>query len=335
MVHHDVGALRAVLLGNGRLRPGEHAVVLVPCVVEQHVAHGLDAHGHLHDVVLDELEAADLLALDDALVGIAAGVLIGAQGLAIGVERVDEPLVVEALAGGHQAVALEGEHIGLVDLHIVEPDVVDVLHVQAHLLHGLLLAVGHVGGHKPQGELLRVVRVLGQGQAVVAVLRAGDEVLVAVDVHLAVAAGVGGGDGRRGQVGARVGLGEALGEGGLALKEQGHKLVDLLLGAVLQQGVGLHVVPEQVDGSAAAAQGLHDQEHGDGALAVASGLLGQEHAEQAQLVQDIPPLLGVLVVFVAVLEVGLQVLTVHGVLNGLYHQFLLFCRSEIHTRVPP
>ena len=139
-------------------------------------------------MVLNELEPADLLALDDPLVGVAAGVLIGAQGLAVSVEGIDQPLIVEALAGGHQAVALEGEHVGLVDFHLIEPDVVDVLHVDAHLFHGLLLAVGYVCGHEPKGELLGVLRVFGQGETVVAVLGAGDEVLVTVDIHLAVAA---------------------------------------------------------------------------------------------------------------------------------------------------
>lgn len=67
-------------------------VVLVPGVVQQHILHRLDAHGHLHDVVLDQLQAANLLPLDNALVGVLAGILIGAQSLTIGIERIDQAL---------------------------------------------------------------------------------------------------------------------------------------------------------------------------------------------------------------------------------------------------
>ncbi len=91
------------------------------------------------------------------------------------------------------------------------------------------------------------------------------------------------------------------------------------------------MVPEQVDRRAAAAQRFHHKEHRDRALSFAARFLRQEHAEAAQLLQDIPEFLRMLMVLVTVLEIRLQVLTGHGLFNRLHHQFLLFGKLEIHN----
>ena len=147
----------------------------------------------------------------------------------------DLPPVVDAA----DDVVLRAAHVGEEDLVELRRavDLLDGPHLDARLLH-------RDEQVRDAGVLRRVGVGAGQQEDVVGVLRLGGPDLLAVDDPL-VAVELGPGL-EAGQVGAGVGLAEALAPGDLALEDARDELLLLLLGAPLQDGRADEGVTEEV-----------------------------------------------------------------------------------------
>ena len=190
--------------------------------------------------------------------------------------------------------------------------------------------------YPPHGEagtvLLQVgivVGVAGNAEHVFAVDRIGHKGLVAVDVNLAVAALIGGGQG--GAVGAGAGLGKAQNKAGIAGHDFSKALLLLLGGAELGHVLEGAEVAVNIDGSAVFAYALGHQHQGLDVHGGAAELLVHAQHLEAALQKCVGKLLGPYMGLVALLEILLGAVALHQVVNALQQQFLFLGKSEIHS----
>ena len=135
----------------------------------------------------------------------------------------------------------------------------------------------------------RAVGRLGEYRQEVGIAAVGDELLVAADAvagdGAVVADDRSGGGGESGEVAARLGLGDRVGDDGALLGKPAQPLLLLLVGAAHQDGVGPQVDDEEpgADAEADLAHLLGDGGHVAGAAAHAAVLLGYEQQLQTDV----------------------------------------------------
>ena len=159
----------------------------------------------------------------------------------------------------------------------------------------------------------------------------GDEGLVAVEVDLPVAAGVGGLEAAH--VGARARLCACGVPDLLARADIGKDLLDLLRRALTQDRVEAGQLVQHVGGCTPAAQLLVDRRQRNKAQLEAAVLLGQHDQVEAKVAQRLHPTFGIGVGLLAACEVGLPVLALHQCTDVVHEQLLFVIEPEIHRNL--
>ena len=302
----------------------------VPGSFVKHVAHGVELDGHVAELQGVQLEASDRLAEGNASPSMLGSVFESRDSRAVVASSNEPALEVEVSDAAVEAVALFAEEVLLFHLDVVEVDLAAGVHTQAQLgERGQRDArLGHVD--EELGDDIRVVSVAAHDDEVLNTLGRGDEGLGAVEVNLAVLALVGGHEAGNVRAGARLG---ASGVHNLLARAQVLQAsIDLLLSALADDGVVTGEQVQNIGRGTVLAENLVDRhQRGDGLLKTEATVLFIEHdAVEAHFAKALGPTQPVLVLLVALVEVGLPVLALHVVAIGRHDELLFVGQIEIH-----
>ena len=177
--------------------------VSLPCGFVKHVLHGVELDRHFSDLELVELEATDGLA--ECLTGVSMleCILVSTDCRTVVASAYQPTLKVEVTDTAVEAVAFLAEDVRLFELNVVEVNLAAAVHAKAELVQRAKLNTGLSHVNHELGEYGRIVGVLGHDYQPLNALGRGDEGLGAVQVDLAVATLVVGGQARNVRTSAR------------------------------------------------------------------------------------------------------------------------------------
>ncbi len=324
-------------LGHGRLLAEGPSRVLAPGGVPHQHPGRLHLGGHVRQRLLDCTLAADGLSELLPFVGELDGPVQRRLGYAEGLGGDADAAHVQGHHGDLEPLAAVTQLPGRRDVAVLEDQLGLDRRPDAQLVldgpegEARVALAQYEGGDAP-GALGPVLH--GEDDVHVGHGGVGDEVLDAVEdvpVPVGICDGL-----LHGGIGARRGLGEAVGAQGGAVGD-GHQVVLLLLlGPEGQEGVaGEGVVDRHRDGGGRAGPRYLLDGHGvrDGVAAAAPVLLGHRHAQDAQVAQPLDDLLGEPALRLVLGDDGLDLVQGEITDHLLNHQLLLV-QGEVHSESP-
>ena len=306
------------------------AVLLLPCAAKQHVVHVVALDLHVAQLLLDNLEVADVLAELLAGACVCKGVVVCAHCHTDIGDAGEQSLGLEVLHQLVEALALNADEVGFVELDMVKINFAGGHAVAADLVEDGDLDAGCVQRNEVPGHILvRVLVFVLTGDAHhVRCNGSTVEGLVTVNVHLAVF--VGGLGGHAAVVGTGLRLGEAESVGLDALGCVGKDLCLLLGSAVCHDVVDLKAAAG--DGQCRPAVLIElklEKDRGNEVEAVAAELGGMVNAVEAGFYESVASLLGILVLTVALFKVLVVVALLDELFCAFKQQFLFFGKFKV------